>query len=90
MQDTSLLPAYIATSLSIDTGSSTVDEVWEIDLNDAVTGDVANNALQMDCSLVTWPQATYSGVTELSQTFNINVHELQLSVPDQHTIINTQ
>ena len=51
---------------------------------------MASHAVKIDCTLDDYPQATFAGVTELTnQNFDINVHELTLSVTNEHKIIDT-
>ena len=89
MQDSSAIPSYLSSSLSIG-ASDPVDRFWSLSVPDAVAADTGYYGIKIDCSLVNYPKATFTGVSELSQNLSIKVYDLTILVADQHDIINGQ
>ena len=79
--------SYLSTALSIDS-SSTVDEVMNFALSDAIPADVGTYGVSVTCSLISYPQSIYTGLTEFSSSFDVNVHEYQIIFDDHHAFID--
>ena len=70
MHNSDPLPPYLSSGLTLDT-SGALDEVITLTSGDATSADVENYQVVLACSLVNFPSATYTGVTEFSDNFDI-------------------